>query len=39
MEFTIYKADIERQPFSIEDRTKLLNLLSSFDKGDKYEIK
>ena len=39
MEFTINKSDINRLPLSIEDRTKLLNLLSDFDKWDRYEIK
>ena len=39
MEFTIEKSAIEWLPITIEDRTKLLNLLSKFDVWDKYEIK
>ena len=39
MEFTINKADIDWLPITIEDRTKLLNLLSKYDTWDKYEIK
>ena len=39
MEFTINKADIEAADITIEDKTKLLNLLSKFEQWDKYEIK
>lgn len=39
MEFKIKKSDIEWLPITIEDRTKLLNLLSKFDVWDEYEIK
>lgn len=39
MEFTIDKTDIEHLNITIEDKTKLLNLLSKYDKWDKYEIK
>ena len=39
IEFTIYKTDIDSLNLTIEDKTKLLNLLSKFDQWDKYEIK
>ena len=39
IEYEISKADIESQPLVIEDKTKLLNLLSQFDQWDKYIIK
>ena len=39
MEFTINKADIDTLNITMEDKTKLLYLLSRFDQWDKYEIK
>ena len=39
IEYEINKADIESQPLTMEDKTKLLNLLSQFDQWDKYVIK
>ncbi len=38
IEFTINKSDINNLDISIEDKTKLLNLLSKFDQWDKYVI-
>lgn len=39
IEFTINKSDINALDITVEDKTKLLNLLSKFDQWDKYEIK
>ena len=39
MEYSINKADIDALDITIEDKTKLLYLLSKYDQWDKYEIK
>jgi hypothetical protein len=39
MEYSIAKADIDALNITIEDKTKLLYLLSKYDQWDKYEIK
>lgn len=39
IEYTINKSDIDTLDIAIEDKTKLMNLLSKFEDWDKYTIK